>query len=412
MTDQLLYRLDRVPERNYIKFLDLIGVRLFPPTAATTRVTFWLSAPQETTVAVPSGVEVATPRTEAGDSAIAFTTTELLDIVPCEMSFITSIVAGGTWRNHTDALRLSSFSCFSPQPVPEEVLLIGLSTAVPRCAVSLRFDCTIEGIGVDPDWPPLTWEAYDGASWVTCEVDRDTTGGLNRPGEVVLHVPPTHVMSLEATSCRAGWLRARLTAPEEDQPFYSNSPLIRGLEVRTIGGTIEAVQAEVVEDEVLGLSEGVPGQRFEAARRPVVPSGEPIILEVSNEEEGWQVWTEVPDFAQSRAEDRHFILDAVGGEVLLGPAVRMPDGESRQLWSGSSQGFSGAHPSLPHGWWTPGQRDPAGDPRVPDDDPLRGPGGEPVRRHRRHRRGGGRRGRGVRPHRDAHAGPGGHRRGL
>ena len=36
MTDQLLYRLNRVPDRNYIKFLDLIGVRLFPPTAATT----------------------------------------------------------------------------------------------------------------------------------------------------------------------------------------------------------------------------------------------------------------------------------------------------------------------------------------------------------------------------------------
>ena len=34
MTDQLLYRLNRVPDRNYIKFLELIGVRLFPPTAA------------------------------------------------------------------------------------------------------------------------------------------------------------------------------------------------------------------------------------------------------------------------------------------------------------------------------------------------------------------------------------------
>ena len=34
MTDQVLYRLNRVPERNYVKFLELIGVRLFPPTAA------------------------------------------------------------------------------------------------------------------------------------------------------------------------------------------------------------------------------------------------------------------------------------------------------------------------------------------------------------------------------------------
>ena len=86
MTDQLLYRLNRVPDRNYIKFLELIGVRLFPPTAATTKVTFWLSAPQEIPIVVPLGVEVATPRTEAVGSAIAFTTTDTLDIVPCEMS--------------------------------------------------------------------------------------------------------------------------------------------------------------------------------------------------------------------------------------------------------------------------------------------------------------------------------------
>ena len=46
MTDQVVYRLNRVPDRNYVKFLELIGVSLFPPTAARTQVTFWLSAPQ------------------------------------------------------------------------------------------------------------------------------------------------------------------------------------------------------------------------------------------------------------------------------------------------------------------------------------------------------------------------------
>ena len=46
MVDLLLYRLNRVPDRNYIKFLDLFGLRLFPPAAARAPVTFWLSAPQ------------------------------------------------------------------------------------------------------------------------------------------------------------------------------------------------------------------------------------------------------------------------------------------------------------------------------------------------------------------------------
>lgn len=45
MVDQLVYRVNRVPEKSYLTFLDLIGVQLHPPTAAHTEVTFRLSAP-------------------------------------------------------------------------------------------------------------------------------------------------------------------------------------------------------------------------------------------------------------------------------------------------------------------------------------------------------------------------------
>ncbi|HLY84750.1 MAG TPA: putative baseplate assembly protein, partial [Acidimicrobiales bacterium] len=45
VTDQLIYRLNRVPDRLYVKFLELIGVRLLPPTPAAAPLTFWLSAP-------------------------------------------------------------------------------------------------------------------------------------------------------------------------------------------------------------------------------------------------------------------------------------------------------------------------------------------------------------------------------
>ncbi|MDA8047024.1 MAG: putative baseplate assembly protein [Actinomycetota bacterium] len=337
MTDQLLYRLNRVPDRNYIKFLELIGVHLLPPSAATTAVTFWLSAPQENTVYVPAGVEVATPRSEAVGSAVAFTVTEDLQIVPCALEYIGSIPTGGTWRNHTDSMKLAPFSCFSGQPVPDEVLLIGLTAAVASCAVSLRFDCNVEGIGVDPEWPPLAWEAFDGEGWAECEVDRDTTGGLNRAGEVVLHVPGTHTASVEH-GLRAGWLRARVTTPEEDQPFYSNSPLIKQVEAVTIGGTAQAVQAEVVAEDVVGSSEGVPGQRFLVSRVPVVASEEPVVLEVSDEDEGWQEWTQVEEFSQSGPEDLHFVLDPVSGELQLGPAVRTPDGSLLRYGAAPAKG--------------------------------------------------------------------------
>ncbi len=325
MTDQLIYRLNRVPDRNYIKFLELIGVRLFPPTAATTGTTFWLSAPQANPIVVPRGVEVVTARGDRDSPAVAFTTANKLDIVPCSVEYICSIPTGGTWRNHTDSINLAPFSAFSPQPVPDEVLLIGLTAAVPRCAVNVRLDCEIEGVGVDPTNPPLAWEAFDGENWIECEVDKDTTGGMNRQGDVVIHVPPSHTMAL-VQKLRAGWIRARTTAPEEDQPFYSNSPLIKKIDAFTIGGTIEVIQAETIEEEVLGLAEGIAGQRYQLARYPVVPSDEPVVIEVSTEEDGWQDWTEVSDFAQSLPSDRHFSLDYTTGEIAFGPVVRNADG--------------------------------------------------------------------------------------
>jgi len=337
MTDQVVYRLNRVPERNYIKFLELIGVRLFPPTAARAAITFWLAGPQPGVIQIRPGTQAATLRTET-DEAIAFTTIGDLAIVPSSLSRVASTLSGEKEvSDHTEALEShTSFYCFDKVPKPDDVLLVGLSEAVPSCAVTLRFNCDIEGVGVDPENPPLIWEAWDGYAWSPCEVDRDGTGGLNRDGDVVLHIPRSHAVSVIEQQ-RAGWLRARVLKPEPDQPTYSASPIIKGLSAFTIGGTVEAVNAELVENELLGASEGVPGQRFSLKHRPVVPGGAANILEVSGID-GWQEWKQAQHFVDSTADDRHFVLDAVSGEVQLGPGVREPDGTFRNYGAVPAKG--------------------------------------------------------------------------
>ena len=328
MTDQLVYRLNRVPDRNYVKFLELIGVTLFPPTAARTHVTLWLSSAQPDVVLIPAGTQAGTVRTET-DEAIVFATTEDLPIVPSRLAELGSMVDGKAYRDHWAALEKGTgLYCFKEVPAPGDALYIGLSEAVPSNAVRLRFNCHIEGVGVDPNNPPLTWEAWSGEDWEACELDSDTTGGLNRDGDVVIHVPRSHATSLIAKH-RAGWLRARVVEPVEGQPPYSASPNITGLEAITIGGTVDAVNAELVSNEEVGVSEGIAGQRFTLRRQPVVPSDEPAILEVSGND-GWDEWQQVADFAGSGPEDKHFVLDLSAGEVQLGPAIRQEDGTIRR----------------------------------------------------------------------------------
>lgn len=329
MTDLLLYRLNRVPERHYVKFLDLLGVQLFPPTAACVDVTFWLAGPQPDVVRVAAGTEVATARSETED-AVNFTVVEDLAIVPCGAAHIASGTIDGEVRDHDATLSGDSvFHCFDRVPKPGDALFVGLSSAVPRNVVNLRFDCDIEGIGVDPNRPPLRWEAWTANGWVRCEVASDSTGGLNRGGDVVVHVPGGHAVSLVGGH-RGGWLRARVLEPDEDQPAYSASPRIKAVGAFSIGGVAQAVHAETISGEVIGTSEGVPGQRLGVQRAPIVP-GDPVVLEVADGEgDGWQEWHPVTSFADSTSTDRHFVLDATAGEVVLGPAVREADGGVRQ----------------------------------------------------------------------------------
>ena len=329
MTDQLLYRLNRVPDRMYVKFLELIGVRLLPPHPAAAPVTFWLSAPAAVPMNVVGGTAVATVRTESEDSVV-FTTIDNLAIVPCELAAVrTRTVDDEASVDRSEQFAFgTSFPAFGAVPRPNDALYFGLTEPTPRCAVRIEFRGRVEGIGVDPRDPPLVWEAWHGDGWSPCETSSDTTGGLNRTGSITVHVPPTHVASV-LDGVRAGWVRARLRELEENEPFYSAPPIVDSLSACTVGGTTEVVHAEVVRDEVIGASEGVPGQIFTLARGPVLGgAGAPILT--TSSDDGWLEWTEVDHFAASGPTDRHFIVESATGTIRLGPAVRQPDGTLRQ----------------------------------------------------------------------------------
>ncbi|MFE2881847.1 putative baseplate assembly protein [Streptomyces sp. NPDC059272] len=328
MADQIVYRLNRVPDKNHLAFLDLVGITLFPPSAARTDVTFWLSAPQEEAVHVPLGTEVATMRTE-GEEAVVFATERELAVVPSALRHLVVQHRGKQVVDRThDLAEGNHVMCFAESPDPGDSMLFGLTAAVPHCALALELDSRVDGVGVDPRQPPLVWEAWTADGWQACEVDRDGTGGLNRPGAVVLHVPAGHTLSRNGGQ-EAGWLRCRVTEPHSDQPFYTTSPTVRSAEAFTIGGTTTVVHADTVYDEALGESTGLPGQRLRLSHTPVVGDAVPLLLQTA-ERDGWTDWQVVPHFAASGPDDRHITLDAATGELAFGPAVREPDGTLRQ----------------------------------------------------------------------------------
>ncbi|BBX36485.1 hypothetical protein MMAG44476_05367 [Mycolicibacterium mageritense DSM 44476 = CIP 104973] len=332
MVDQLIYRLNRVPDRNYIKFLELLGLELRPPGAAQGEATFWLSAPQAQAITVRAETEVSTDRTDL-DEPIVFSTTEKLEIIPCSLEGgrVATATTQGEAVSQRNEVGGVEFRCFSDRPEPGDVLLIGLDKAVPNCAVLLRVDCRVSGVGVDPTNPPYVWEAWTGGpDWVPCELGSDETKAFNKPGDVILHVPRGHVLDSppRVGGEARGWLRCRLVEPAPGQSTYSESPFITSISACTVGGTARIINARVIRDEPIGTSDGTAGQRFVLQHRPVLPwTGSVLTVTADGETTEWRP---VDHFGEQDHSSQAFHIDPVFGDVVFGPMVRESDGTVRQ----------------------------------------------------------------------------------
>lgn len=333
MTEILLFRVNQVPRRNYIKFLDLIGVRLRPPQPARTEVLFRLTAPQTATMEIPAGTEVATRRAQAQESIVFATERGLEILVPSLAQALVSIDEFA-YRDYMAVLRNPTLRVpvFEEPPRPGNGFYIGFHGNLAAHTLLIRIDCEIEGIGVDPTNPPLAWEYYDGSlrTWRPVVMEDDGTGGLNRSGVVILHIPSTS-RPRELDRRQATWIRCRVTETAPGQPSYTGAPRILSVSAQSIGGSVMAIHSQFISQELLGRSEGTPGQTFVLSTKPVLPRRPDEVLEVEREVAGdFEAWKEVADFSGSESDSPHFTCDSVSGQIALGPAIRLANSQEEQ----------------------------------------------------------------------------------
>lgn len=326
MVDQLVFRLNQVPNLHYIKFLELLGETLRPPGAAYTTMEFYLTVPQKGDVLIAQGTEVSTTRSNM-PSPISFSTDEDLVLVAVDVKSLLSQPNGGSFSViDTTSGMTSDLAAFSAVPVPGDAFFIGLTKPASNCIVELAVDSRIDGIGVDPLRPPRIFEAWDGQAWYPIELISDSTGGLNRQGTIDLFIGRHAVSNLGGID--AAWIRCRVVPVEGDQPAYKASPTIHSLTVDTIGGRVVASHCQDVVNETVGRAAGTPGEAMQLSRYPLVSEQDNLVIEVSSSE-GWQTWNRVPTFADQATDAQVFTLDSVSGVLRFGPLIRMEDGSAR-----------------------------------------------------------------------------------
>ena len=333
MTDVALYRMNRVPEKNFIKMMGLLGMQLREAEPARVLVTFWLSAPQPITLTISAGTEVATTRTET-ENAIIFSTDGSAEILVPKLQYVLAssgnISEGRTFINYAAADLLNGrvrFPAFaSTPPATGDAFYLGFEEDLSHHIISIELDVSVaEGSGIDPNKPPYIFEVLSNEanqSWVEVELDRDETKALNVSGTIRMYIPK--LRRAPRDDKMAYWLRCRLDLTRVSET-YTKSPTIQRLTVNSWGISVSATHVTRVHNEILGRSDGSPGQTFLLQNVPLVARtiNEYIVVRSETGEE--ERWFETTDFASSGPEDKQYTINSQIGEIRFGPALPQRD---------------------------------------------------------------------------------------
>ena len=327
MTDRTVSHLNGIPDAVGDRLASFFAIERFGATPAYVHVDFHTVGPVSEAVSIPAGTVVATFRRE-GEDPVEFETVH--DVLSEPVSLVALLTgADGELRDRSDELVSGGDLVLFERCEPGDQLLVGLSGTGASQIIAIGFRVSVDGVGVDPVSPPLSWETLTDDGWRRVDVIDDSTGGLQRDGTVRFRVPDD-VRPDTLTGVTARWLRVRLVEGYPGQPMYSSSPRLRSIEVGAVGAHARAIHARRYQDDFLGTGGGRPGLSLRTSAAPLAPrtGDERVVVESTNGER--EEWSEVPHFGDSGPSDRHVTIDALSGVVRFGPRIRYPDGSIAQ----------------------------------------------------------------------------------
>lgn len=338
LAETILFRLNRLPDRAYVKFLELVGLRLRAARPAVADLTVtprtgFVPPPHLDGITVPTRTQVRAQPPGGGDP-LTFETEVALDLVRAELAAV-QVNDGGAFAN-VDGLNEPDGNIFRPLGwVPQQgnALYLGFAPpdrpvagrVFPR-AVRLRmFAPVVAGQAtrcadaLAAPAPPVTleWEfrrSEGDTRWRRLEMFSDTTAAFTRDGYMVIEGPDAidPVARVGAVADPHLWLRCRLAGGAYPTGAAPALDAVRP-------NTVPLKNLATIRHEVVGTSEGHPSQSFQLRKAPLQP--DTLVLEV---EDGGTtaVWERREDLLASGPDDRHYTVDGATGRLLLGDGRR------------------------------------------------------------------------------------------
>lgn len=262
----IIERLNRVPEKNFLAFLDLLGNSLQPPQPARVPVTFSLAAGSVVDAVVPAGTQVAAPPAEGQKDSVIFETERELTVMAARIATIfVCDPRKDCYSNHSDldvTKEIDQKSLIGGKSLLDgdiqikhslylgEQQLLGLPS-LNKLTVSVKFCCVTQ---VEMD---IRWEYWDG-------IDRWKEIGLTRlevnQSEMKVEFDDFQPLPLSMVfGQRQRWLRGTLVTPTTKLQMEKVSQA----EICSLGFTADIESEDLPPDYIFtNLTKVDPSQNF------------------------------------------------------------------------------------------------------------------------------------------------------
>jgi predicted phage baseplate assembly protein len=351
LAEGVVYRLNQVPDKNYIAFLNLLGVTRDPPTPARTFLTFTSGAGA---VDVAAGSQASTAARE-GQSPIVFETDEAVRVLPQRLDTVVQVgppASDGSIPCADVTARLvgppaaaglltlpagqTAQFCLGFDGAPSEGLRLGVRLVRPAPA------------GVTVTWTystgttePLNWTLLPGQQGApnAQPAISDGTRGLTRNGSVVVPPQPDwaaqRAVPAPNAAASTAWtsvtVPATATRPRSDPRFWLGVKLVNsggtaadiGVERLLFNAARASTALTLRTPEILGTGTGDPFQTYQLSKRPLyrrpdlrAPYGDLVVEVGSGVPPAWEAWTRVEDLPPGPGTV--YLANPITGEISFG----------------------------------------------------------------------------------------------
>lgn len=353
--EPVLERLNRLPEKALIEFLNMAGVEPLPPSPAAALVEFQVSEDAAQSVLVSTGFQIGARPADGSSELVIFETER--DLLAAPSRIVEMHVQTDNLFQPIDS-QAESFLPFGNRPAPGAAMLIGLEgniTPGPTISIGIRVASPpgapppISAGGVaplpTPAGPLLEWSVLDGARFEPAEIALDETGGLIHSGIVELRLPEQWRVGRPAGLEGANmlrWLRLQIVFGT-----FQESPVLASVKLNMV----RVAATRTILNEALEREPRSGNRRMRLSQKPVL--AESLILEIdeggfisgsepevnapivagqisdasanggADAPKGTKTrrWRQVDDVALYGPDDEVYMLDALEGVVTFGDGV-------------------------------------------------------------------------------------------